>query len=212
VRGQGSGAGLGNSGWAPADPQSLQNPGILEEILGLLIPSPSACEVTAWAQMSCRASTPPPLGAACGYHSPACLPSPTLSGHSPPPQAFSLPSLFRGDVPTPGPLPWKSLLSGSLAEHPSLMLPPEPTSWSLEDRCCDFFLCCLSRPPRYAQPGAPNCRPGVPGDSPSLEFTSLGLTRLRGTPSTGRKKRAWRGSLEAPRAGQTFPEARGLGG
>ena len=62
MRGQGSGAGSGNSGWAPVDPQSLQNPGILEEILGLLVPSPSACEVTAWAQMSCRASAPPAGG------------------------------------------------------------------------------------------------------------------------------------------------------
>lgn len=53
MRGQGSGGGWsGDSGWAPTDPQSQQNPGILEEILGLLVPSPSACEVLAWAQMS----------------------------------------------------------------------------------------------------------------------------------------------------------------
>lgn len=57
---------------------------------------------------------------------------------------------------------------GSLAEHPFLLLPPKPTSLSPEDGCSDFFLCCLSCPPRYAQPGAPNCRPGVSGDGPSL--------------------------------------------
>lgn len=84
--------GLGNSGWAPADPQSL------EEILGLLIPSPSACEVTVWAQVSCRARSAP--GSACGYHpQPVCLHPPAPATHPHPRPFPCLPVFVETSLP-----------------------------------------------------------------------------------------------------------------
>lgn len=68
-------------------------------------------------------------------------------------------------------------------------------------------------PPDMLSPGLPTADLGSLGTAPAcLEFTSLGLTRLQGIPSTRRTKPAQRGSLEAPGAGQTFPGARGLRG
>ena len=100
-------------------------------------------------------------------------------------------------------------------------MPNTSPSCSLQSPClchsktdAGTFSCAVSPvPPDMLSPGLPTADPGSPGTALAcLEFTSLGLNHLRGTPSTGRVKRAQRGSLEAPGAGQMFPGARDPGG
>ena len=163
MRGQGSGAGLGNSGWAPADPQSLQNPGILEEILGLLIPSPSACEVTAWAQMSCRASTPPRWGLpAVITPQPVYLHPPSPATHPHPRPFPCLPSFVETSLP-------QGLCPGSLYSRGPL--PNTPPSCSLQSprlghskTDAGTSSCAVSPvPPDMLSLGLPTADPGSPG-------------------------------------------------
>ena len=156
-----------------------------------------------------------PPGGRLRLSPPTCLPSATRSGHSPPPQALPLPSCLCGDVPTPGPTLYSR---GLYSRGPWLNTPPSCFLQSL--RLChpktdtQTSSCAVSPvPPHMLSPGLPTADLGSLGTAPAcLEFTSLGLTRLQGLPSTRRTKPAQRGSLEAPGAEQTFPGARGLGG
>ena len=142
---------------------------------------------------------------------PVCLHPPAPATHPHPRPFPCLPSFVETSLPQglcPGSLYSRGPLPNTL---PSCSLQSPRLGHSKTD--AGTSSCAVSPvPPDMLSPGLPTADPGSPGIALAcLEFTSLGLTRLRGTPSTGRKKRARRGSLEAPGAGQTFPEARGLG-
>lgn len=141
------------------------------------------------------------------------LPSPTRCGHSPPPQAFPLPSRLCGDIPTLRPLPWKST-QGPLPNTPSPSCSLQSRVLSLKTDAGTFpVLSPLPSPPDMLSPGPQLQTQGPPGTALAcLEFTSLGLNHLLGHPQHWEGEAGTEGLLGGTWGRQMFPEARELGG